>query len=57
MEMQIEFRDRKKIITHPSGYVSEMTRENLENLKSEMEKQKVKIEEFILEIESDISKL
>jgi len=57
MEMKIEFKDGKQIITHPSGVISEYTKEQMEAQRKELEKQKVRVEEEIEKISEDISKL
>ena len=55
--MKIEFKDGKKIITHPSGVVSEYTKEQLEAYREELKKQKAELDGQISQIDKDISKL
>ena len=56
-QMKIEFKDKKKIITHPSGFVSGYDKAHLEVNKKELEKRKAEIGHQIDLIVNDISRL
>ena len=53
--MNIEYKDGKKIITHPSGVVNEYTIEQLEAIKAELVSEKQEIENQITQVDSDIA--
>jgi len=55
--MKIEFKNNKKIITHPSGVVSEYTLDKLNRLLDNRFRQRERIEKAILRKQSDIQKL
>jgi len=53
--MNIEYKDGKKIITHPSGVVNEYTIEQLEAIKAGLVSEKQEIENKITRVENDIA--
>ena len=57
MEMKIEFKDNKEIITHPSGVVSEYTKEQLEAHRKRLVDEKIRLDESIKRLDEDIFKL
>ena len=56
-QMKIEFKDKKKIVTHPSGHVDEYDKAHLEVNKKELEERKAQIGHQIDLIVNDISRL
>jgi len=55
--MKIEFKDHKKVITHPTGHINEYDKDYLIKIKGYLIKNRDRLEKQISEIEADISKL
>jgi hypothetical protein len=53
----VEYRDEKKIVTHPNGVVSEYPRVVLVSFKTQMQKQKQMFEDQIASIDRDLAAL
>ena len=53
--MNIEYKDGKKIITHPSGVVNEYIIEQLEAIKAGFVSEKTEIENQVTRVENDIA--
>lgn len=55
--VQVEYRDDKKIVTHPNGVVSEYPKAVLENFKQQMLKQKQTFDNQIAAIDRDLASI
>ena len=55
--VQVEYRDDKKIVTHPNGVVSEYPKAVLENFKQQMLKQKQTFDNQIAAIDNDLASI
>ena len=53
--VQVEYRDNKKIVTHPNGVISEYPKAVLESFKQQMLKQKQTFDAQIAAIDSDLA--
>ena len=53
-QLSVEFRDEKKIVTHPNGSVSEYPKAVLENHKQHLLERKQMIEDQIAGIDKDL---
>lgn len=53
-QLNVEFRDEKKIITHPNGSVSEYPKAVLENHKQRLVERKQMLEDQIAGIDKDL---
>ena len=54
VQLNVEFRDEKKIVTHPNGSVSEYPKTVLENHKQHLLERKQMIEDQIAGIDKDL---
>ena len=54
-QLNVEFRDEKKIVTHPNGSVSEYPKAVLENHKQHLLERKQMLEDQIAGIDKDLS--
>ena len=55
--MGIEYKDNKKIITHPSGHVDELEKKDLEIFRDFLLQRKKEIEKQVTELDQDILKI
>lgn len=53
----VEYRDDRKIVTHPNGVISEYPRAVLENFKQQMIKQKQMFEDQIAAVNADLAQI
>ncbi len=53
----VEFKDGKKIVTHPSGEVKEYTKEQLVKTKEIFTSRKQKLDEHIAAIDDDLKQI
>ena len=54
VQLNVEFRDEKKIVTHPNGSVSEYPKTVLENHKQHLLERKQMLEDQIAGIDKDL---
>ena len=54
VQLNVEFRDEKKIVTHPNGSVSEYPKAVLENHKQHLLERKQMLEDQIAGIDKDL---
>ena len=54
VQLNVEFRDEKKIVTHPNGSVSEYPKTVLENHKQHLLQRKQMLEDQIAGIDKDL---
>ena len=55
--VKVEYRDDKKIVTHPNGVVSEYPRAVLESFKQQMVKQRQMFEDQIVAVDKDLAEI
>lgn len=54
VKMVTEFKDEKKIIKHPSGVISEYSKEHIANQRAQLVKERDRIDVMIADTDKDI---